>query len=388
MSMQTSGTRRVAQSLVWGAVGLASGLVSTGAWGQSFACALQQPGSSATYALSVNAPYVLGTNATTGLPNSFLIGNWDAVTNPAGTRTIPGLTGGNISANTPVAITAGGISASGSSGSTPLLPTGSFQISLDPGANRAEISGLAVELLPAGSSVSIAGNISITFGTFRTRQPTCTVPGGFPISVPQSLVLTGLPATQDGLGVGTLTTTGPNQYSFSVPMVVEVAPVATINGAPAPLAPTLVPVVVTGVATITGNGSVTVTGSLPIQINQITPGPTPVSPLAFTVPLCSGNLLVNITLGDVTTTITSTTSFAATGTQVVVCDSVDFNNDTLTPDSGDLDDFLAVLGGGPGACSTAPVPGCNDLDFNNDGLFPDSADLDAFVSRLAGGACL
>jgi uncharacterized membrane protein len=70
-----------------------------------------------------------------------------------------------------------------------------------------------------------------------------------------------------------------------------------------------------------------------------------------------------------------------------VCDSLDFNNDTITPDSADLDDFIAVLSGGPAACSTFPSPGCNDLDFNNDGLVPDSGDLDAFIRRLGGGAC-
>jgi hypothetical protein len=69
-----------------------------------------------------------------------------------------------------------------------------------------------------------------------------------------------------------------------------------------------------------------------------------------------------------------------------VCDSIDFNNDELTPDSGDLDDFIAVLAGGPLACSN--FPNCNDVDFNNDGLAPDSTDLDAFISRLAGGECL
>lgn len=67
------------------------------------------------------------------------------------------------------------------------------------------------------------------------------------------------------------------------------------------------------------------------------------------------------------------------------CDSIDFNADGLFPDSADLDDFVAVLSGGPGACSTGT---CNDVDFNNDGLFPDSMDLDAFLSRLAGGACV
>jgi hypothetical protein len=71
-----------------------------------------------------------------------------------------------------------------------------------------------------------------------------------------------------------------------------------------------------------------------------------------------------------------------------VCDAIDFNRDTLFPDSGDLDDFIAVLAGGPSACSTFPAPGCSDIDFNNDGLFPDSGDLDAFLWRLGGGACL
>lgn len=72
----------------------------------------------------------------------------------------------------------------------------------------------------------------------------------------------------------------------------------------------------------------------------------------------------------------------------LVCDCIDFNRDELFPDSADLDDFLAVLSGGPSACSTFPLPGCGDIDFNNDALFPDSADLDAFLSRLAGGPCI
>jgi hypothetical protein len=103
------------------------------------------------------------------------------------------------------------------------------------------------------------------------------------------------------------------------------------------------------------------------------------------------------TVGDYTCVITnscgsvssSTTSVSlAPAQQCLVCDSVDFNNDQISPDSDDLNDFVAVFAGGPTTCSTYPTPGCNDLDFNNDGLFPDSGDLDAFLSRLAGGACL
>ncbi len=68
------------------------------------------------------------------------------------------------------------------------------------------------------------------------------------------------------------------------------------------------------------------------------------------------------------------------------CDSIDFNNDTLFPDTADIDDFLSVFSGGP--CSTDPAPGCNDIDFNNDTLFPDTTDIDSLLSVFSGGPCL
>jgi hypothetical protein len=69
----------------------------------------------------------------------------------------------------------------------------------------------------------------------------------------------------------------------------------------------------------------------------------------------------------------------------ISCNDIDFNNDNLSPDAQDIDDYLSVLSGGPGACSSG---NCDDLDFNRDGLVPDSADLDALLSRLSGGPCL
>ncbi|MFO0830449.1 MAG: hypothetical protein U0637_01275 [Phycisphaerales bacterium] len=65
------------------------------------------------------------------------------------------------------------------------------------------------------------------------------------------------------------------------------------------------------------------------------------------------------------------------------CDSIDFNNDGLFPDTLDIDDFLRVFAGG--ACSTGA---CGDIDFNNDGLFPDTLDIDALLSVFSGGPCL
>ncbi len=66
------------------------------------------------------------------------------------------------------------------------------------------------------------------------------------------------------------------------------------------------------------------------------------------------------------------------------CDSIDFNNDTLFPDTQDIDDFLSVFSGG--TCSNDP--NCGDIDFNNDTLFPDTLDIDALLSVFSGGPCL
>ncbi|MFO0832942.1 MAG: hypothetical protein U0637_14015 [Phycisphaerales bacterium] len=64
------------------------------------------------------------------------------------------------------------------------------------------------------------------------------------------------------------------------------------------------------------------------------------------------------------------------------CDTIDFNHDSLFPDTTDIDDFLRVFSGG--ACSTGA---CGDIDFNNDGLFPDTSDIDALLRVFSGGAC-
>ena len=72
-----------------------------------------------------------------------------------------------------------------------------------------------------------------------------------------------------------------------------------------------------------------------------------------------------------------------TGQPQAACDSIDFNNDGVSPDSADLADFLAVFGGG--ACSTGM---CNDIDFDNDGVSPDSTDIDTLLRVFGGGSCV
>ncbi|MFO0832352.1 MAG: kelch repeat-containing protein [Phycisphaerales bacterium] len=79
----------------------------------------------------------------------------------------------------------------------------------------------------------------------------------------------------------------------------------------------------------------------------------------------------------------SVTSGAAPLSVQACCDSIDYNNDGLFPDTADIDDFLSVFSGGPCA-----GPACGDLDFNNDGLYPDTADIDSLLSVFSGGSCL
>jgi hypothetical protein len=89
--------------------------------------------------------------------------------------------------------------------------------------------------------------------------------------------------------------------------------------------------------------------------------------------------------------IAFTATFAGGGGQAVfrtgptspVCDSLDFNNDGLYPDTLDLVDFVTVFGGGE--CSNEPH--CTDIDFNNDGLYPDNEDILSFFRVFGGGGC-
>jgi hypothetical protein len=62
------------------------------------------------------------------------------------------------------------------------------------------------------------------------------------------------------------------------------------------------------------------------------------------------------------------------------CDSIDFNNNTIFPESQDLIDFFTVLAG-------ADCPTCNDIDFNNNDVFPEEQDIIDFLTALAGGTC-
>ena len=80
------------------------------------------------------------------------------------------------------------------------------------------------------------------------------------------------------------------------------------------------------------------------------------------------------------------TSVAATLTVANVCDSIDFNRNTVFPEDQDVVDFFSVLSGGPCPYLT-PVGVPCDIDFNNNGVYPEDQDVIDFFNTLAGGSC-
>ncbi|MEE2681171.1 MAG: hypothetical protein VX641_02240 [Planctomycetota bacterium] len=139
---------------------------STAANAQSLEFTIDQQGSLIDRSLAVQVPFA-----------GSLIGNYDAETNPEGTRTLPGIFGG--SGNNPIGYSATN-DISGSSSST---PTGSFVLDVDFDAGTVEITSFSVDVLGGGSDV-LSANLGFLYETFRTVNPGGFFLGGFEIPIP------------------------------------------------------------------------------------------------------------------------------------------------------------------------------------------------------------
>lgn len=106
------------------------------------------------------------------------IGNHDAVTNPTGTRTLPGLFGG--SGNNDIAFT-GLVRTDVAISDT--VPAGSFTARFDPASGRLRMADLDLDLLQ-GRTGTLTTRLIITFGSFRTISPSSTFFGVSNLSVP------------------------------------------------------------------------------------------------------------------------------------------------------------------------------------------------------------
>ena len=163
-----------------------------------------------------------------------LIGDWDPVDNPGGTRTKPT---GNIfdfpgaTENSPVN-TSIGLGTNATLGGT--QATGAFGLTLD--GSDVSVDGLALDLL-SGGSLSAPVNAAISFETFTTAAPNSFYPG-VPVNLPlgEASISALTLAQAGGPATGTATPTGAFTFDISVQIPVLVAGSASFQGETVPLA--------------------------------------------------------------------------------------------------------------------------------------------------------
>jgi hypothetical protein len=277
--------------------------------------------------LMANVSLTAGTSGT-------LIGNYDPLDNPTGTRTKPGLFGpfGEME-NVPVPVNIGASLGGPAQSST----TGGFHLDLDITNGLLAMSGYSADFLASGS-VGLPASVTFEFDTFRTRNPDSLYIGGFPLTLPLgAATLETLNAAQVDLpALGVLNPTGPDEYSFIIAPLVALSGTFSFLGTTFDLPPTPVPLPLSGQIVLSGT-SATLTSMQPIELSNTTnPGLTlPEIPFDLPTILPPGNtahLLLNLSLDEIVASFNGTLTLQANG--------------TLIPEPGSLILLLVALASG------------------------------------------
>lgn len=245
-----------------------------------------------------------------------LIGDYNADTNPNGTRTKPGLFG-SFGATENVAVNVG---VTGQlSGTTTSRTSGGFALTIDAEAGTASMNGLVADYLASGR-LRLPASVVFNYESFRTRNPSSTYPGGIPVTIPfGEAEVTALTVTQIGPGsLGTLTQVNANVFEFSVaPIVTRTASfdllgnVFDLPGAPSAM-------LISGTITLGPGNIASITSVQPVtfengqDVNQ----PLPQQPFALPTVLPPGgtaNVLMDLTLSRIESSISGTSTLNANG---------------------------------------------------------------------------
>ncbi len=303
-----------------------------------------------------------------------LVGDYDGETNPAGTRTKPGLFGSfGPTENVPVPASLG-FELGGNPQSD---AAGAFEALIDPEAGAIRLSGLSADLLSSGP-VMLSAQIELEFDSFRTRSPDSTYIG-IPVSLPlDDVTLVALLVQQVGQAEGVLTPQGPGVYTFEAPATIAFSATVQALGNEVVLPPTpgIVPLV--GEVTVTGQ-TARVSARVPIQIAGMTdPGlPLPTLPLDLPTVLPPGgtaHLLLDLVVGEASYSFDGTLMIEADGVAGCASDPCDANCDGAI-DAFDIEPFINVLVGGGTPCSECAG------DVNADGVV-DAFDIEPFIACL------
>jgi len=270
-------------------------------------------GVSTTYDCAVSPTSTFSQTTDVAMPMAGTwIGNYDAITNPTGTKTIPGLFGG--SGNNPIPF----------NGTfkprvtiTNAHPAGTFGFTLDAELGTAAVDGLALDVLN-GQTGTIANTIVLTFSTFRTQQPTSTFFGVSNLSVPLSNdTISSATLTQTGPAVGTAVANGTGGWTITVAVPVDLAVSGTASGAP--FSQTSAALFALAGTAIQGPKGIDL--SLQSSLNETVPV-APLPPLVavpFPLPTIfptgyTANLVMDATFSEGTSTTTMSITVAASGT--------------------------------------------------------------------------
>jgi hypothetical protein len=296
--------------------------------------------------------------------HGFWIGDHDPVTNPGGTRTIPGLFGG--SGNNPINVRID----MGVAGQTTTHPVGNFSMDVHTGAFS--VDGFAIDML-AGQSLMLPLEVTLLYDTFHTASPTSLFPGGTPFTLPLgNAEVSVLTAAQSAIGGGTLTPTGnPGEYLVAglVPVVITME--ATAMGTPITPAPQPGALAIAGTLTI-GFNTATLRLTSNIDVQQMLPGPIAgpqAVPFALPTILPPGgvaNLLVTLDIDQIDFAFGGAIDLVASGSLACFADC----DQSTGAGTLDIFDFLCFqsgfVAGDPAACgcdlSTGPTV-CDIFDF-------------------------
>jgi len=267
------------------------------------------------------------------------IGNYDATTNPTGTKTIPGLFGG--SGNNPIPFNGTykpRITISNAH------PAGTFGFALDTELGTAAVDGLALDVLN-GQSGTIANSIVLTFSTFRTQQPSSTFFGVSNFNVPLTNdTISSATLTQTAPAVGTAVANGTGGWDITVAVPVDLAVSGTAAGTPFTQNSPAV-FALTGTATQGPNG---IDLSLQSSLNETAPvaPPPPMVGVPFPMPTVfpagyTASLVMDATFSAGTSTTTMSITVAASGTPAAP--DADLNGDGVVG-GADLGILLALWG--------------------------------------------
>lgn len=323
-------------------------------------------------------PEESGLNATlsaTVSTSGTLIGNHDAKSNPAGTRTKPGLFGSFGSAeNLPVVVQDLSVAAEGSISTQ---TAGGFDLECDPSTGTISVKELSLDALSSGS-VSIPFSVSLFTEAFRTRNPTAVYPS-IPLEIPiGSVTVTELELVQVAAAEGTIEPIDGTSFDVSVIVPVALRLTADILGQVIEVTdgPQL-PLALVGVVTFEGDLAA-FAASTPLQFQQAEAPGDPLPPfdlpLPTTDPDVDANVVVSLFLDEIGVALLGQIASTADGMRTMPPCPADLNGDRLV-DGGDL----GVCLGAWGPCQ----PGCPG-DFNADGMV-DGGDLGTLLSEW--GSC-